>query len=280
MILILECGSTKSDWSVISKEGVENRFSGDGINPSTIEYNLLREHIKDGVASIEKPEDIKKIYHYGAGVSGKEQEEILSEIYTHYFPHSAIEVNNDVVAAVRSTLGNKEGIVCILGTGSNSCYFDGQCIAANYNGLGHMIGDEGSGVDLGTRIIKLFYSESLPPHIKKELEPELGNRSAFVKKLYNHPKPNRYLATFAKFAGTFKDEMVVREEIRDAFQHLIRNYLSKYPKVQELPINFVGSISIHFKEILEEVLSEKGLTMGTIVLKPIHQLEIFHTKDL
>lgn len=280
MVLILECGSTKSDWSVLSKNGQIQRFSTYGINPSTIALDLLTEHIQEGCQQIEHPEKIKYIFHYGAGVSGHEQAQILEKIYSALFPNATCEINNDVLAAVRATVGDQEGIVCILGTGSNSCYFDGQQITANYNGLGHLIGDEGSGVDIGTRMIKLYYSDSLPPELKKELDDELGDRSKFINKLYNHPKPNRYLATFAKFAGNFSRYAIIQEEIKDAFVCLIRNYLSKYPKINDLPVNFVGSIANYFESMLTEVLQEKGYAIGKIILKPMGALEVYHQKDL
>lgn len=280
MILILECGSTKSDWSIISKNGLEQRFATHGINPSTLSLELLEDHINAGIKEIENPTAISKIFHYGAGVSGIEQQKILETIFVKAIPGAEIEINNDVLAAVRSTVGDREGIVCILGTGSNSCYFDGTEITANYNGLGHLIGDEGSGVDLGIRMIKLYYSDSLPREIAKDLDEELLDRSKFINKLYNHPKPNRYLATFAKFASTHRKYKVVSDEIKDAFSYLIKNYLSKYPKITELPVNFVGSISMYFKEYLVEVMESKGYKVGKIILKPMDELESYHQKDL
>ncbi|GAA5220525.1 hypothetical protein [Membranihabitans marinus] len=280
MILILECGSTKSDWSIISKNGLEQRFTTHGINPSTLSLELLEDHIRAGIMEIKDPKAIAKIFHYGAGVSGKEQQKILESIFAKFLPGVQIEINNDVLAAVRSTIGDSEGIVCILGTGSNSCYFDGEKIAANYNGLGHLIGDEGSGVDLGIRMIKLYNSNSLPREIASELDEELQDRSKFINKLYNHPKPNRYLATFAKFAGSHRNYPVVSDEIKDAFSCLIKNYLSKYPKIAVLPVNFVGSISTHFKEYLVEVMESKGYKVGKIILKPMVELESYHKKDL
>lgn len=279
MILILECGSTKSDWLLLSKLGKEVSFSDHGINPSTLSKTAIDRYIREGSERLPSPLKVHKIYHYGAGVSGKRQQELLQEIYSIYFPNAQLEIENDVLAAVRATLGDQKGIVCILGTGSNSCYFDGEEIIANYQGFGYIIGDEGGGVDIGTRMIKLYYSESLPPELKKELDDQLSDRSAFVKKLYEHPKPNRFLASFCPFAGKHQNVSIIREEIRASFTALIKNYLSKYPHIEKLPVNFVGSISEHFRSILEETLLAHKLKPGKFVTRPITELEIYHQKE-
>src|SRR5680860_95595 len=229
MILILECGSTKSDWLLTTKHGKKITFSDHGINPSTLSREDVDLYIKTGSERLPDPAQISKIYHYGAGVSGVKQQELLKEIYYTYFPNAVLSIEGDMLAAVRSTLGDEKGIVCILGTGSNSCYFDGQEIAANYQGFGYIIGDEGGGVDIGTRMNKLYYSESLPEKLRKELDDELIDRSAFVKKLYSHNKPNRYLSRFCLFAGKHQKNPIIRNEIQASFEDLIKNYLSKYP---------------------------------------------------
>src|SRR5690625_2959071 len=182
---------------------------------------------------------------------------MLREIYQKFFPDATLSIQKDLYAAARATLGNEEGIVCITGTGSNSCYFDGDKITHNYQGFGYLIGDEGGGVDIGTRMVKLYYSDSLPSSIRKELDEELGDRSLFTKKLYDHPNPNRYLASFTKVAGKYKNVDVVLSEIENSFHALIQNYLIKYPNIDKLPINFVGSISEHFGDILRDRSEER-----------------------
>lgn len=229
---------------------------------------------------MEDPSRITKIYHYGAGVSGTQQQELLREIYHLYFSNATLSLEGDMLAAVRATIGDEKGIVCILGTGSNSCYFDGRTIKANYQGFGYLIGDEGGGVDMGTRLIKLYYSNSLPTEIARELEAELGDRSAFVKKLYSHNKPNRYLASFTPIMARHQNHPVVKAEIRGSFEALIKNYLSKYPEIDKLPINFVGSISEHFRDILTETLESQGLKAGKFVTRPMIELEKYHYKEL
>lgn len=280
MILILECGSTKSDWVMITSQGKGISFSDHGINPSTLSEEDVELYIRAGSERLPDPSKISKIYHYGAGVSGVQQQDLLKHIYYTYFPNAVLSIEDDMLAAVRATLGDEKGIVCILGTGSNSCYFDGQEITANYQGFGYMIGDEGGGVDIGTRMIKLYYSDSLPTRMREELDGELSDRSAFVKKLYSHEKPNRYLATFCPFAGKHQHIPLIRTEIQGSFQALIKNYLSKYPEIDKLPINFVGSISEHFREILIESLENQGLRPGKFLTRPITELEKYHYKEL
>lgn len=280
MILILECGSTKSDWLLISKRGKELSFSDHGINPSTLSREDLELFIHKGSERIAEPDQITKIYHYGAGVSGAFQQKLLTEIYSNLFPNAILVIESDMLAAVRATLGDEKGIVCILGTGSNSCYFNGSEIVANYQGFGYLIGDEGGGVDIGTRMIKLYYSDSLPEHLSKELDDELANRSEFVKKLYSHNKPNRYLALFCPFANKHQQLPVIRQEIEDSFDELVKNYLSKYPEIDKLPINFVGSISKHFRSILTDTLMVNGLKAGKFATRPIVELEKYHYKKL
>lgn len=280
MILILECGSTKSDWSLLRHPGEKISFSDSGINPSTLTAEEVDRYIQRGFKKLEDPANIAKIYHYGAGVSGVKQQELLRDIYHSYFPNAELYLEGDMQAAVRATVGDNKGIVCILGTGSNSCYFDGQSIKANYQGFGYLIGDEGGGVDIGTRLIKLYYSDSLPKEIARELDEELSDRSVFVKKLYSHNKPNRYLASFTPIAARHQNHPVVKAEIQGSFEALIKNYLSKYPEIDKLPINFVGSISEHFREILIESLEYQGLMAGKFVTRPMIELEKYHYKEL
>lgn len=280
MILILECGSTKSDWVLIINEKKKISFSDHGINPSTLAEEDVGLYIRAGSERLPDPAQVSKIYHYGAGVSGIQQKKLLKDIYYTYFPNAILSVEDDMLAAVRATLGDAPGIVCILGTGSNSCYFDGTSITENYQGFGYMIGDEGGGVDIGTRMIKLYYSKSLPEKLSRKLDDELADRSAFVKKLYTHEKPNRYLATFCQFAGKHQHLPVIRHEIQGSFQALIKNYLSKYPNNDKLPINFVGSISEHFRDILIESLESQGLMPGKFLTRPITELEKYHYKEL
>lgn len=280
MILILECGSTKSDWLLLSHKGREMYFSDHGINPSTLSEENLETYIREGAAKIPDPGSIRKIYHYGAGVTGEKQQNLLKKIYRKHFSNAVTVIENDLFAAVRATLGNTPGITCILGTGSNSGYFDGEKISANYQGFGYIIGDEGSGLDIGTRMIKLYYSESLPPDISPELDDKLADRSSFVKELYSHPRPNRFLAGFSRFAGKHQKVPAIRAQIKKSFTELIENYLSKYPDFDKVPINFVGSISEHFRDILEESLEEHGMKGGKFVSRPITELEMYHHKEL
>lgn len=280
MILLLECGSTKTDWLLLSNRGKEIEFSDHGINPSTLSRDTIEKYIRNGYDRLGQGEKVTRIYHYGAGVSGKPQQELLREIYQNFFPDAALSVENDLYAAARATLGDEEGIVCITGTGSNSCYFDGEKITHNYQGFGYLIGDEGGGVDIGTRMVKLYYSESLPESVRQELDEELADRSLFTKKLYEHPKPNRYLANFTKIAGKHQNVDVVRSEIENSFHALIQNYLIKYPNIDKLPINFVGSISEHFGGILREALEKHQMRMGKCVTRPIIELEKYHYKEL
>lgn len=280
MILILECGSTKSDWTLMDASGKKITFSDHGINPSTLPRDKVDQYIRQGSERLDPGYDISHIYHYGAGVSGFKQKALLSEMYEKYFPKAQVEVHDDMLAAVRATVGDSKGIVCILGTGSNSCYFDGEQIAANYQGLGYLVGDEGGGVDIGTRLIKLYFSQSLPEIVRKEFDDELADRSAFVKKLYTHNKPNWYLATFTTIAARFQHIPQIRTEIQASFEALIKNYLRKYPENDKLPINFVGSISKHFREILIQTLEAQGLKPGRFVTRPMLELEKYHYNKL
>lgn len=280
MILILECGSTKSDWSLLAPESETITFSDHGINPSTLSKKKVDQYIRKGSERLDDPASISKIYHYGAGVSGAKQQKLLDKIYRTYFPNAELFLHDDMLAAVRATIGDEKGIVCILGTGSNSCYFDGEVIRANYQGLGYLIGDEGGGVDIGTRLIKLYYSDSLPDEVRNDLDEHLADRSGFVKKLYSHRKPNRFLASFTLVASRHRNHPAVKAEIHASFEALIKNYLLKYPEIDKLPVNFVGSISKHFREILSETLEEHGLKVGRFVTRPMLELEKYHYKEL
>src|SRR5690625_1334765 len=155
MILLLECGSTKTDWLLLSGQGKEMEFSDHGINPSTLARDTIEKYVRHGRERSNNGGEITRIRHYGAGVPGTPQQGMLREIYQNFFPDATLSIQNDLYAAARATLGNEEGIVCITGTGSNSCYFDGDKITINFQGFGYLIVDEGCGVVIGSRILTL-----------------------------------------------------------------------------------------------------------------------------
>jgi len=279
MILIADSGSTKTSWCVSDLSNTKKFYSTNGINPffRTTE-DIFAELEKDLLPKITG--EIKEIHFYGAGVVNEEKAEVIKAALSQLFPGALVEVESDLLAAARSTLGNKSGIACILGTGSNSCLYDGKKITAHVPPLGFILGDEGSGAYLGRKLVgdylKGIMPEELSARFKKKFPLQYPD---FLNSVYKKEKPNRFLAGFVPFLKENIDNEYCDRIVRNAFSDFIIRNVAQYEGYQKLPVCFAGSVAFHFQEQLLKVLVEKNITPGTVIKEPLLNLLHYHLQN-
>ncbi len=281
MVVIVDSGSTKADWKIIHANGAQELVTTMGFNPyfhdeDRIEKELNKEFIKKV-----KVADVNKVYFYGAGCSDKEKCDIIHRGLSRIFKNtSLIEVDHDLLACARATCGTQPGIACIIGTGSNTCLYDGKKVIDNVSNLGFLLGDEGSGSHLGKLLIQGYFYRELPPDVEELFVKEYGSdKIEITNKIYGK-SPNVYLASFAKFFSQHRHHFYIQKLVSDAFGTLITRHILKYKDCHNMPINFIGSIAYHFEDILKMALQEHDLKPGIVIQKPIDNLVAYHLKNI
>ncbi len=278
MILIADSGSTKTNWYYSEGENRSKRISTSGINPFFRTTNdIYEELLKDLAPKINS--NIQEIYFYGAGVINKEKGDVIKKALQLLFPSAKIEVESDLLAAARATCVKEKGIACILGTGSNSCLYDGEKIVEHVPPLGFILGDEGSGAVLGRQLVgdylKGLMPENLAEQFKKRFQYEY---SELMESVYKKEKPNKFLAQFVPFLSENSKEMYCSQLVENSFEAFINRNVKQYTNYKNLKINFVGSVAFHFQEQLKRVLDKKDLNPGEILQNPLYKLARFHFK--
>lgn len=280
MILIADGGSTKTDWRVLDGDIVHAYYTK-GINPfHNNEDQIIEEINKSDLIKIRL--SIKEIYFYGAGLVNEGVKNTLKDIFVKLFPTVIkIEVNDDLLAAARSLFNNEKGIACILGTGSNSCFFNGVSIEDKVPALGYILGDEGSGSKLGIKFVNALHKREFSEDLTSELMQESDLEMAIVlENVYKKHLPNLYLASLTKIIKKHIDNTDIYDLVKESLIEFIDKNVSKYKDFKNYNIGFVGSIAYHFEDILIQVLLEKDLQLGKIVQAPIDELITYHRNIL
>lgn len=275
MFIIVESGSTKADWVAVEMDGRHQFFKTDGINPSTqVQFPLLSDQAL--VVAVAKANDI---FFYGAGADDPSSPGRIQKWLAPYGFAGKTEVRSDLYAAARACCGHQPGIVCILGTGSNSCVYDGTEIIEAIPSLGYIFSDEGGGVHLGKEIIKDYFYDNMP-QTEKSLFDSMYHltKAQVVQEVYRNQAGSRYIASFAQFLshidGIWKDTLIKR-----VFREFVQLRILKYKNFGGFPVVFAGSIAYHYRQYLEDVLLEFDLRADRIIKQPIHQLIQFHLND-
>ncbi len=269
MILIADSGSTKTEWCLFSKENnITQSCITKGINPfhqtSSDIYNSLQEQYSLPLSNIHE------IYFYGAGCSDFNKKSIVKKALNNFFKAPDIKVYSDLLAAAHSLCQHSPGIACILGTGSNSCYYNGQKIIQNVSPLGYIIGDEGSGAVMGKKLIAdLLKNQLTKSLIHTFFDVYKTSKEEIMERIYKTPFPNRYLAQFTKFILNHIDDSKIESLVMESFNEFIVRNILQYNHAQKHNINFTGSIAYYFKTQLEKALSEHNLKIGTITQSPL-----------
>ena len=276
MILLADSGSTKTSWCVSDKNDTKKFYSTNGINPFFRKTeDIVAELAKDLTPKIKGK--ITAVYFYGAGVVNEEKAAVIKNALSQLFPGASLEVQSDLLAAARSTLGNKSGIACILGTGSNSCLYIGNKITAHVPPLGFILGDEGSGSFMGRKLVGDYLKGIMPEELSKKFQQKFPiNYHEFLDSVYKKEKPNRFLAGFVPFLKENSNSEYCDQIVKNAFDVFITRNVAQYENYQQLSVCFVGSVAYHFQEQLLKVLIEKNITPGTVIKEPLLNLLHYH----
>lgn len=276
MILVVDSGSTKTEWTVINKGIAQKSVFSSGINPYFLNIEEIYQLLNIELHGLYR-NPINTIYFYGTGCNSESKNNIISEAFNRYFRAGKIFIGSDLLGAARSLCQDEPGIACIIGTGSNSCYYDGSIIVSNVAPLGYILGDEGGGAVLGRKLLSGVLKKQLPGVvIDIFLETYKLTPSEILENVYMKPFPNRFLGQFAKFISVNIDIPELQELINTSFDEFIKRNVIQYPEARHLPINFTGSIAFHFKPWLENLLKENDLEAGIITLSPMDNLIKYH----
>ena len=282
MILIADGGSTKADWIAINNEKNEVfRVRTLGLNPAVVPEEELHNRIINMFQLIHIKEDVTEIHFYGAGCGTPKPAKILEDVLQNIFVNAKINVAEDMLAAVYAASGKEPALVCILGTGSNSCYFDGENVQMKTASLGYILMDEASGNYFGKLLIREYYYNKMPNDIAKKFNEDFNLDADYIKKnLYRTPNPNMYLASFAKFMFEFKEEKYIKRIIKRGFQEFFKYRVLPFEKTSETPLYFIGSIAYYFKDILEKVAKKNNLKVTGVIQRPIDNLLEYHKHNI
>ena len=235
---------------------------------------MLRE-LKPGLNGIEPDE----VFFYGTGCSNVANVRFVKKAVQRIFTYSKVYVDHDLMGAARALCGHSKGVACILGTGSNSCYYNGKKIVKNSPGLGYILGDEGSGAYLGKKVIQYFLYNTFDPDLMDRFRATFHtNGDEILTEVYMKPLPNRYLASFAIFLSENRGHYMIENIIEDGFNDFFFNHVYKYRESWTLPIHFTGSIAFGFRDVLKEMCASYELQLGKVIRKPMDGLIHFHSK--
>jgi len=272
MILVADSGSSKTDWMGYFN-GETIKFNTPGINPYFLNEQDISKLISKNETVMQYARDVKEIYFFGAGCSSPDKHEVVSNGLSAVFTNAFISVDHDLLGSVYATCGNAEGLNCILGTGSNICYFDGKKIHAGHHGLGYVLGDEGSGTFFGKKILLSYLYQKMPADLYAEFKKSFPTeKEQIITNVYQKPFPNIYLAGFSRFMANHKEHPFIQEILRAGFQEFVDTNIKDYSRYQSIPCHFVGSIAYYYQDILKPVLEQNGIAVGKILQKPIEEL--------
>ena len=276
MILVADSGSTKTEWKIL-KDGIpQDSIFSSGINPYFLSdkeiYNLFVKEIGD-ISHI----SFKKIYYYGTGCNSEAKNNAVREALNHFFSAGEIFVGSDLLGAARSLCQNEPGIACIMGTGSNSCYFNGSEIVSNVSPLGYILGDEGGGAVIGRRLVSgILKNQFSQDVINSFFDTYKLTPAEILENVYTKPFPSRFLGQFAKFISSNIEIPELQDIITFCFNDFLTRNVMQYPEAKYLPVHFTGSIAYYFSPFIEDSLASNGLKRGIITVSPMENLIKYH----
>jgi len=275
MILIADSGSTKSDWCVSAQGKELQRITTLGLNPYFISENEIEQEIRLSLLPELQTNTFDALYFYGSGCT-PEKIPMMQNVLSKCFQVETLDVNSDMLAAARGLSGRNQGIVCILGTGSNSCFYDGEKIVSNVSPLGFILGDEGSGAVLGKLLAGDLLKNQLPAGLKEKFLQEFDLTPAMIiERVYRQPFPNRFLASLSPFLLRNIEEPALRSLVFNSFRSFLMRNVMQYD-YRRYPVYFTGSIAFYYREILEKAVLEAGIQLGGIVWQPMEGLVKYH----
>ena len=277
MILLADSGSTKTDWGLVENNKLVKRLRTSGMNPFQMSEEAITEEIKFHLVPELPSTVLDEVHFYGAGCTKEKQPIVERALRANLTINGECEVASDMLGAARGICGHKPGIACILGTGSNSCAYDGKYLVKNVSPLGFILGDEGSGAVLGKLLVGDVLKNQMPETISKRFFEKYNLTPAeIIDRVYRQPKPNTFLASFVPFLEENIDEPRIYNLLKESFRSFLRRNVMQYDGWQTLPIGFNGSIAEIYKKPLLEVLEEEGMHLGRIIQAPMEAMVEYH----
>ncbi len=280
MIIIADSGSSKIDWRLLAQDGTIQQASSPGFNPYYQPLDHLMQSIRESLIPVVQG-NVTKVFFYGTGVSSSRNQDLVRSAFLEFFPGATVNIEWDLLGAARALCGREKGIACILGTGSNSCLYDGNTITDQVANLGWILADEGSGTNLGKTLLVDYLRKKMPEHLSKQFQQRFPfTREEFLEKIYQQEKPSTFLATFSKFIFQHLKEPYCYQLVYNGFSEFYENNVMKYPEYQNLKVHFVGSIAFYYSDLLRQVANDKGVTVKNILETPIAGLTLYHQSDV
>ena len=273
MKLIVDIGGTRGRWFVLDKKN-QISFKSDGFNPFTSKIDVLSGILVSLKSSFDF-DSILNIHYYGAGISSENKKSEVRKVLKRFFTKSDVEINSDLLGSCRAVCNDKSGVVGILGTGSNSCYYDGNKIKSKIKSLGYLLGDEGSGFDMGKKILIGYLRNDMPTTLRDKFSIKFDKKMDLLERLYYESNKEKFIASFSNFIHENKENEYVREFLQNHFSNYFENIILKYSSKN---IYLTGSIAYYFKNEISTVANEKNLIIEKIEKDPINHLCYFHYK--
>jgi N-acetylglucosamine kinase-like BadF-type ATPase len=278
MIIIADGGSTKTNWCLVTDEGKKVYFNTEGYNPYFSSTEYIIQSLRDTLPTDLEKDEITEVDYYGAGCSTPEVRKIVEDAMRAVFTKAKIYIGHDLLAAARALLGTSSGFAAILGTGTNTCIYDGRDVVQNIDSGAYILGDEGSGCYIGKKLLVDYLRGYMPEAVRKnfwdtfKLTPDDVNEQ-----VYTQPRANRFCASFSKFVYDSPVNIEYsRNLVRTSFEDFFRNLVTHYPDYQKYTFNCIGSVGYNFRNVLEEVVAENGMVIGNIIRSPIDNLVKYH----
>ncbi|CAN5393670.1 ATPase [soil metagenome] len=276
MTIIADSGSSKIDWRLLNDDGTIGQANCPGFNPYYQPIDDLKKHIREALVPIVKG-TVNKVFFYGTGVSSEKNQNVVRAAFLEFFPGATVEIEWDLLAAARALCGHDPGIACILGTGSNSCLYDGEKITGQVANLGWILADEASGTSIGKKLLFDYLRKKMPATLAEQFQKRFPfTREEFLEKIYQHEKPSTFLATFSKFLFQHLKEPYCYKLVYDSFSEFYENNVMAYEGYKTLKVHFVGSIAFYYSDLLRQVANDKGITVKNILEAPIAGLTLYH----
>lgn len=274
--LIADSGATKAEWCLVGA-GKTRTINTQGISPYFLDTNQIRDLLQKELLPKLRQTSIDEVYYYGTGCANPANAKSVARALRSVLPDASIEVNHDLLAAARALCGREQGIACILGTGSNSCFYNGKKIVRNSPGLGYVLGDEGSGAYLGKKVIQYYLYGTFDDELRGRFDLTYTTTpTEILESVYKQPLPNRYLAGFARFLADNRGHYMIENIIEDGLNDFFFNHLCKYREIWKLPVNFVGGVAYGFRDVLQQLCNSYEFQLGTVLKKPMSGLIEFH----
>lgn len=281
MIFIVESGSTKSDWVLLDDKNNQTFYSTMGFNPYFHSSEFIQEELRKNADIIGVSNEITRIYFYGAGCSSAELNKVVFDGLKKIFPLAEILVDHDLLACAYATYSGSPAISCIIGTGSNSCYFDGIEVSEVIPALGYILGDEGSGSYFGKKLLAAYLYHQLSPELALDLEETYGvTKSNIISRVYQEPNANVYIASFMPFISKHADQAIFQKMVEAGLKHFMEVHVCCYPNFKEVEVNFVGSIAGIFRTALQRAADSLSIRIGKVIKSPVNGLVDYHINYL